>query len=171
MSFGSQDATMAEAAALIAQVTEPGDPDTVRVDINADPYLWEPSSNLGTKGRRRTLLEAESVDGATVAARSKPMMSARLVVQIVPQANVADLVTAYENLQEALDSPCSLTIVLQGMDEDDPIYIDLDSYDEFPNLVSGQLPWVPGCESRWFADTLVIPVLRHPESYGFSTAF
>ena len=162
---------MAEAAALIAQITEPGDPLTVRVDINVSPYMWEPSSNLGAKGRRRTLLEAENVDGATVAARSKPMMSALLVVQIEPQASVGDLVTAYEELQEALDSPCSLTLVLQGMDDGDPIYIDIDSYDEFPNLVSGQLPWVPGCEARWYADTLRIPVLRWPSSYGFSTAF
>lgn len=162
---------MAEATALIAQITEPGDPGTVRVDLNADPYLWEPSSTLGRRPTRRTILEAEKVHGGTVAARSHPMMQALLVIQIVPQASVYDLITAHENLEVALDSPCSLTFVLQGMDEADEIYIDIDSYDDFPNLVSGRLPWVPGCEPRWFAETLDIPVLRHPESYGFSTAF
>lgn len=154
-------------ADVLAQITEPGDPNTVRVDVNDDiAYTLDPRTDLGRLGMRRTLLEAANVDGATVAARSHPMMQALLVVNIKPQSTLVSLVAAYEALKNALDTPCSLSFAMDGWDPDDPFYIDIDSADDFPNLVSGKLPWVPGCDPLWFADTLAITVLRYPRSYG-----
>lgn len=161
---------MAEATEITAQITDPGDPSTIRLDLNdGTTYTWDPASDLGAAGVRRTILEAANVDGGTVAARARPLISALFVIHIVPQETMAALVAAYEDLKDALETPCSLTFVMVGWDDTDPFFIDLDSYDSFPNLISGRLPWVPGCDPRWFADTLSVPVLRHPRSYGAGT--
>lgn len=161
---------MAEPEEIVADITDLGDPLTIRVDLNdGTTYTWDPRSDLGTVGVRRTILEAPNVDGGTVAARSRPLTSAVFVVNIAPQASLEALVAAYQDLKEALETPCSLTFAPAGWDPEDPFFIDLDSYDSFPNLISGQLPWTPGCEEQWFADTLIVPVLRHPRSYGAGT--
>jgi hypothetical protein len=158
---------MADATELLAQVTEPGEAGALRVDLNDfDSYVWDSASTLGRKGTRRSTLEAANVDGATVAARSRPMMQARFVIHIVPQDSLADLVAAYEELQQAMEDPFTLKFALPGWDPEDPFFIDFDSYDDFPNLVDGTLAWVPGCDESWLAMTLDITALRHPRSYG-----
>lgn len=158
---------------LTAKVTTPGDPDDVLVDINdEDNYSWDPQSDLGSLGIRRVVLEAANVDGGTEASNARPLHVATLVINLTPQADMDTLVDNYAALKEALDARTTLLIELPGYTNgggDTEFLIDCLRCDAFPNLVSGRLPWVPGCEPRWYADTLVLPLTRHPYSYGAGT--
>lgn len=158
---------MAEATDIIAQITEPGEDGDLRVDLNdGTTYAWDAESNLGSASYRRTILEAANVDGGTVSARARVMHQAQLVVHVIPQESLADLADAYATLKAAMATPFTLRLVLVGWDDEDPFYIDFDSFDVFPNLIDGQLPWTTGCDENWYAGTFDITALRHPLSYG-----
>ena len=152
---------------LSARLTTPGDPLDTLVDLNdGGNYTWDAESDLGTVGSRRTVLQASNVHGGTVASYSIPMMSALLVVNLMPQASVDDLYANYAALKAALTSgPSTLAVSLPGSALGD-FLIDLDRADEFPNFVRGQWRWVPGCRPGALVDTFRIPVLRQPFSYG-----